>query len=179
MPTTRYVLRRSSRAKLTQTQELELWLGVCHYGTTFASDEHRRAAWFHHRDRLMRWWGKDGKRPMGWWWYEAPEIGLRFPGSKTHERSILWETPGVLSEDERAQLEAQWRREWDRCWDDANFSYCAEPGKIYTGDEARVYHLLWADVPPALVYLWLAERERRGQVVAEATAEDEDHTGKH
>jgi hypothetical protein len=84
---------------------LELWLGPGPSGSSFESDEHRRVAWFRHRDKLMRLWGKDGRRPLGWWWYEAPAKGLRFTGSKTHERSILWETPGVLSEDERAQLE--------------------------------------------------------------------------
>ena len=105
-------------------------------------------------------------------------MGLRYPGSQ-YERSVLWEA-GVLTEQERAELEREWRCQWDRCWDEQrDFFHCAGPDKIYRGHEARVRHLAWADVPPALVYLWLAERERRGQVVAEATAEDEDHTGKH
>jgi hypothetical protein len=158
MGTTRYVLRRSSRAKLNATQEMELWLGPSHNGSAFASDEHRRAAWFHHRANLMGWWGKGGRRPMGWWCYEAREMGLRYPGYE-YERSVLWEA-NVLTGEERSQLEAEWRREFDRCWDDPHFFHCAGPDKNFTGDEARVQRLVWADVPPELVYRWLAERER-------------------
>jgi hypothetical protein len=136
---------------------MELWLGPSHNGSAFASDEHRRAAWFHHREKLMGWWGRGGRRPLGWWAYEAPE-GLRHPGYE-YQRSVLWETPNVLSEAERAELEREWRRQWDRCWDE-HFFHCAGPDKIYNGDEARVRHLVWADVPPELVYKWLDEREQ-------------------
>jgi hypothetical protein len=97
-----------------------------------------------------------------------------------HERSILWETPGVLSEEERAQLERQWREEFDRSWR-PGFSYCKE-GRIFTGDVAREYHWLWADVPPALVDRWLTERglagalqdeSQRGEAVAETSSPHE------
>ena len=84
-------------------------------------------------------------------------MGLRYPGSQ-YERSVLWEA-GVLSEDERAALEREWREAWEFCWR-PNFFHCARPGKIYNGDEARVRHLVWADVPPELVYKWLDEREQ-------------------
>ena len=159
MPTTRYVLRRSSRAKLTHTQAMELWLGPGHSGSAFESDDHRRAMWFRHREKLMGWWGKGGRRPLGWWCYEAREMGLRYP-TYAYERSVLWETPNVLSEAERAELERKWRHEFDRCWDDPHFFHCAGPDKNFTGDEARVRHLVWADVPPELVYKWLDEREQ-------------------
>src|SRR5215813_1628825 len=138
---------------------MELWLGPSHNGSAFESDEHRRAMWFRHRDRVMRQWAKGGRRPVGWWLYEAPEKGLRYPSDK-YERSVLWEA-GLLSETERVDLEREWRREWDRCWEDEqHFFHCAGPDKIYNGDEARVRHLVWADVPPALVEKWLAEREQ-------------------
>jgi hypothetical protein len=150
---------------------MELWLGPGHSGSAFESDEHRREVWFRYRDKLMRQWGKGGRRPQGWWWYESSQWGLhRYPTSK-YERSVLWETPGVLTEAERAELEAEWRREWDRCWEDESFFHCSGPGKIFTGDEARAYHLVWADVPPALVNLWLAERERRGRGVRDLDLE--------
>jgi hypothetical protein len=139
---------------------MELWLGPSHSGSSFENDTHRREAWFRNRGKIMRLWGKGGRRPMGWWCFEAREMGLRYPGFE-YERSVLWETPGVLSEEERAELEREWRRQWDRCWDDLHFFHCAGPDKNFTGDEARVRHLSWADVPPALVDLWLAERERR------------------
>jgi hypothetical protein len=158
---------------------MELWLGPGHSGSAFESDEHRRAMWFRYRDRIMRQWAKGGRRPVGWWLYEAHEKGLRYPTSQ-YERSVLWEA-GVLGEEERAQLESEWKREWERCWDDPHFFHCAGPDKNFTGDEARVRHLVWADVPPALVDLWLAERERRGRVVrdleTEAASADADAEG--
>ena len=161
MPTNRRYLRRSHRAKLTHTQAMELWLGPGHQGSSFESDDHRRVMWFRHREKLMGWWGKGGRRPVGWWLYESSQWGLqRYPTSQ-YELSVLWETRGVLSEAERADLEREWRREWDRCWEDEqHFFHCAGPDKIYTGDEARVRHLAWADVPPELVYKWLDEREQ-------------------
>jgi hypothetical protein len=155
---------------------MELWLGPGHQGSSFESDEHRRAMWFRHREKLMGWWGKGGKRPMAWWAYEAPEKGLRYPGS-AYERSVLWETSGVLTEAERTGLEAEWRRQWDRCWDDPHFFHCAGPDKNFTGDEARVRHLVWADVPPELVYRWLGERERRGRVDLEPVDLETEATG--
>ena len=44
--------------------------------------------------------------------------------------------------------------------DDPHFFHCAGPDKNFTGDEARVRHLAWADLPPELVYKWLDEREQ-------------------
>jgi hypothetical protein len=142
---------------------MELWLGPSHHGTSFESDEHRRTTWFRYRDRLMQRWGKPGRRPMGWWLYESPFRSHRHPGPE-HERSILYEFTDALSADERAELEAWWRREFDRSWDE-HFFYCAGPDKIFTGDIAREYHWLWADIPPELVDRWMAERERRGRVI--------------
>jgi len=77
MPTTRY-LRRSHRKTVTSIQMMELWLGPSHIsGSSFESDEHRRETWFRFRDQVMRLWGKNGKRPMAWWLYEAAEWGYR------------------------------------------------------------------------------------------------------
>ena len=109
MPTNRRYLRRSHRATLTHTQTMELWLGPSHSGSSLENDEHRRAMWFRHRDKLMGWWGKGGRRPQGWWWYESSQFGLhRYPTSQ-YERSVLRETPGVLGATERADLEREWR----------------------------------------------------------------------
>jgi hypothetical protein len=134
-------------------------LGVGHAGSSFESDEHRRETWFRYRDKLMQQWGRGGRRPQGWWWYEAPEKGLRGYVGFSHERSVLWETPGVLTEGERAELEAQWRREFDRSWGE-HFFYCAGPDKIFTGDVARELHWLWADLPPELLDKWMAQRRK-------------------
>jgi hypothetical protein len=143
--------------------------------------------WFRHRDKFMHLWGKGGRRPMGWWLYESPFRSHRHPGTE-HERSILWEFTDALSVEERAELEREWRREFDRSWD-PHFFFCAGPDKNFTGDAARWQHYLFVDLPPPLLDKFMAERQRRGQVIceleegasvpAEATAEDEDHTGKH
>jgi hypothetical protein len=163
MPTTRYVLRRPHRGELSHTQELELWLGASHHGLAFDSNEQRRAAWFRHRDRLMRWFAKNGRRPEGWWRYEAPE-GLRYPGYD-RERSVLYQA-GVLGEEEARELQDWWRKEFDRSWD-PHFFFCAGPGKIFTGAVARQKHYLWADLPAELCEKWTAERHQCSQAIRE------------
>jgi len=164
MPRHRNFIRRSHRKTMTASQMQELWLGANHNRSHFVNDADRREMWWSNRDRIMELWGCHGRRPVAWWFFEAPEMGLRYPGSQ-YERSVLWEA-GVLSEDERAALEREWREAWEFCWR-PNFFHCARPGKIYNGDEARVRHLVWADVPPELVYKWPDERERCGPVVCE------------
>jgi len=131
----------------------------------------------------MRQWGKNGKRPMGWWLYEAAEWGLppRHRGL-AHERSILYELSDALGVEERAELEREWRREFDRSWDE-HFFFCAGPDKIFSGDAARWQHWLWADLPPPFLDKFMAERRRRGRVVCEleeegAPAEATADTGK-
>ena len=168
MPRSRY-LRRSHRARLNHFQMMELWLGPRSNGSAFRSDEERREAWFRNRDRVMELWAKGRRRPQGWWYYEAPEKGLRrYPGYE-HERSVLYEFSTVLSVDERAELEAWWRREFERSWDE-HFFYCAGPDKNFTGDAARWQHWLFVDLPPPLLEKFMGERQRRGQVICELQA---------
>ena len=115
MPTNRRLLRRSHRTTMTLTQEMELWLGPGDNGSSFESDAHRRETWFRYRDRLVRQWGKSGRRPMGWWLYESPFRNPRHPGV-AHERSSLYEFSDILSADERTELEAWWRKEFELSW---------------------------------------------------------------
>ena len=158
---------------MSLTQEMELWLGPGDSGSSFESDEHRRTTWFRFRDKLMRQWGQGGRRPCGWWWYEAAEKGLpsRHPGTD-HERSILYEFSDALSAEERAELETEWKREFDRSWGE-HFFYCAGPDKIYSGDDARWQHWLFVDLPPPLLDKLMVERQRRGEVVCELQEESQ------
>jgi hypothetical protein len=153
---------------LNHSQQLELWLGPGANGSAFRSDEERREAWFRNRDWVMKLWAKGGRRPMGWWLYESPFRSRRHPG--THEQSILYEFTDVLSAEERAELEAYWRREFERSWD-PHFFFCAGPDKNFAGDAARWRHYLFVDLPPPLLDKWMAERQRRGQVICELEEE--------
>ncbi|MBZ5590592.1 MAG: hypothetical protein LAP39_00035 [Acidobacteriia bacterium] len=56
-------------------QFLELLLGPGDAGSTFTSDESRRAAWRLHSEKLLRL-VEPGSRPWGWWQYDAPEPAL-------------------------------------------------------------------------------------------------------
>jgi hypothetical protein len=151
-------------------QEMELWLGPSHNGgSSFESDEHRREVWFRYRDQVMRRWGKNGKRPYAWWRYESPFPSRRHPG--VHEQSILYEFTDALGEDERAELEAFWRKEFDKTWREG-FS-CYHEKRIFSGDVARELHWLWADIAPPYLDKLLAERERRGQVIRELQEESQ------
>jgi hypothetical protein len=149
---------------LNFAQQQELWLGVCRNSSAFENEAHARVAWARHKGRIMELWGRNGRRPVAWWHFEK---GLRHPGIE-HERSILFEFPefaDVLSADERAELEAYWRKEFERSWG-PNFSFDAD-GRIYSGDAARWQHWLFVDLPPPLLDQLMAERERRGRVIDE------------
>ena len=61
-----------------------------------------------------------------------------------------------MTEEERAELEAWWREEFDKTWV-AGFTFYHE-GRIVTGDEARQRHWLFIDLPPPLLDKFLAER---------------------
>jgi hypothetical protein len=141
---------------LTGQQEMELWLGASDAGSSFASEKQRQAAWIQHRDRLMALWGCHGRRPMAWWQYEAPPA-MYHPGPD-YEKSSLFEAD-LLTETERVELVANWRREFDRA-QQPNFSHCLGPGKFLDGDAAREAHYRWADIPDTLVEAWSAERQQ-------------------
>jgi hypothetical protein len=163
---------------------MELWLGPGRDGSSFQSDEHRRAMWLRHRERVMGLWAKGGKRPDAWWRYEASAHGLppRHPGT-AHERSILYEFSNALGEEERAELEAWWRKEFDRTWE-PGFVVTHE-GELVTGQGARELHWIWADLPLVLHDRWIEERKRHGRTIrklkkasapeqpADAAAEDD------
>ena len=119
---------------------MELWLGPNpSVGSLFSSTEDLCDFWEQNRDEVMRLWGSHGRRPQAWWCFDAPGLGLEWPGYD-HEQSYLFEA-GILSEAERAELLTFWRCEFDR--------------------DHRSAHLNWADVPHSLRQQWQAERPRR------------------
>jgi len=131
---------------LSSSQMQELWLGPGER-SLFDSREELEQAWHKHRTEIMRLRGSHGRRPMGWWEFDAGD--LKHPGYD-RERSTLWRA-GVLTADEKAELERGWRAEFDAAWKrDAR---------------ARREHYRWADIPAELVKTWTAERRRRGKTI--------------
>jgi hypothetical protein len=94
---------------LSYSALLELWLGPCN-SSVFDSTEQLRDAWIRGRDVAMRLWGSHGRRPMAWWCFEAPGLGLRWPGYDAETRYLL-ET-NTLSEAERAELPRELIQRW-------------------------------------------------------------------
>jgi hypothetical protein len=92
----------------------------------------------------MRMWGCHGRRPQIWWAFEAAALGLTWPGY-FRERSYLYDH-GVLSQQERHELEAEWKAAFD-----------AARGM---GAAERREHLQHHDVPAELVKRW-ADAARR------------------
>jgi hypothetical protein len=123
------------------SQLQELWLGPHPtQGSVFNSRDELVQAWTTHRDRVMRQWGNHGRRPQGF--YEFEWDGPR--PAYAVERSSLWRA-GVLSEAERAELEAEWRQEFD-----------AARG----GTRERREHYEFHDVPAELVEQWTAQKKK-------------------
>jgi hypothetical protein len=139
-------------------------LGPCRE-RAFASDDERRAAWIRDRDRLLAMFSSGpGRRPQAWWRYDAPTAGVRWPGLD-RERSTLYQA-GLLDEAEKAELEADWRREFDDA-QDPDFWICLGPGEILEGAAARRAHYREADIPRELIRKWTAERRRQVKTIRE------------
>jgi hypothetical protein len=154
MPTNRGPLYHSRRG-LSATQEMAFWLGT---PAPFASEDEARELWFVHRERLLELFGRPGRRPLGWWRYEAAEHGLSWPGYD-RERSVLF-AGGLLDEAEAATLVREWRRQFERAWR-PGFFHCEGPDAFFHGPEAQQKHFTWADIPAALVEKWSEERRHR------------------
>jgi hypothetical protein len=77
-------------------------------GDDFTSDEDRREAWEHHRDRLMAEL-PPGRRPDAFWRFD-----YAMPPEAESESHAVWLLPDTSAE-ERRQIEAMWREEI-RAW---------------------------------------------------------------
>jgi hypothetical protein len=139
---------------------MDLWLGSgpLFNPEPFKSDAERSAAWFAHRDVLLARHGRHGRRPHGWWSYEAGD--LRYPGYNAEPATLY--TAGLLGEEEARELVSNWRREFERA-QQANFFHCEGPGRFLAGAAARRAHYRWAGIPRDLLREWKAQRRRQGQ----------------
>jgi len=132
---------------LTLSELQELWLGAHPTtGSCFCTREELVAAWAAGRAVVMRLWGSHGRRPMGWWEFEAGE--LEHPGYD-RERSYLYEH-NVLSDAERAELVAAWREAFDQ----ARGKSAKERREAYE----------FADIPNELIERWQGARRRRSKL---------------
>ena len=75
------------------------------------------------------------------------------------ERSTLWRM-GLLSVDEKAALEAEWKAAFQEARA-PDFTVNDGSGEILVGDCARAAHYAWADIPRELVKRWSAVVRRR------------------
>jgi hypothetical protein len=156
MPTNRKPLHRAHRGRLSHAADCVLRYGWDdRWADAFESEEEHRAAWERARDHLLPQYQR-ARRPMAWWRFDVGN--LRYPGYD-HERSTLYEA-GLLDEEERAWLLADWRREFARA-QSADFFFCSGPQSIFHGATARRKHYRWADIPHTLVREWTAEHRRR------------------
>jgi hypothetical protein len=139
-----------SEGPSVSAQQQELWLGAGRAGSLWCTPAELRRAWLLHRDQVMAWWGNHGRRPQGWWRFEAD--GLAWPG-REQERSVLWRA-NRLTDAERVELERFWRVEFNRCTA-RNFAIVKPwPDPPLEGDAARAAHLAWADCPRELIEAW-------------------------
>src|SRR5262249_32768364 len=123
-------------------------------GSCFASREELVDAWQQARDRLLEQ-SNPGRRPQAY--YEFEFDGPRPPYDL--ERSTLWRM-GLLSVDEKAALEAEWKAAFQEARA-PDFTVNDGSGELLKGDCARAVHYAWADIPRELVKRWLAAARRR------------------
>jgi hypothetical protein len=141
---------------------MTLLYGVDPRWDAFRTEEEFRDAWMRHRDRLLA--HRHGRRPMGWWRFESP---IPFPGHD-REQAVLFEA-GLLGEEERAELVAEWHAHYWRA-QAPDFWLCLGPGRFLKGAPARRRHYKWADIPKSLLVQWTKERRRRRRTIRELEA---------
>jgi hypothetical protein len=140
----------------------ELSIGPGQMGSCFRDRQELEKAWVAAREELLGR-SQPGRRPQAWWQFDAPD-GLEYPGHDL-ERSTLWRL-GLLSEAERATLEAEWKAEFDVAHAPDFAIAKAWPEGLVTGARARREHMDWADVPQELRERWRAERRQRPKPAA-------------
>ena len=153
--------------KLSVAQQTALWLGENPHTPAFTSAAQARKAWKENRVVLMHLLAHDGRRPVGWWAFEAPKKRLRYPGYD-FERSYLYQH-GILTEPEQRELLQYWKAEFSRAF--APHFFVSVGGGILRGVAAQECHFAWADIPRSLVKAWTVERRRATRRIQALAAE--------
>ena len=162
MSTNRTPLQRPNRIPLSHEAEMDLRYGDLPKRPAFADAEERKAAWFAHRDVLLRHC-RGGQRPAGWWDYESP---FPYPG-RDYAAAALFEAE-LLTEEERAELLARWRDDFERA-QDPGFRFRTTSTWL-DGVAARRAHYRWSGIPRDLLKRWTREHRRRGKRIRELEA---------
>jgi hypothetical protein len=90
------------------SKDMEMWLGVGHDGSVFATEAEAECYWREHRARLWPLLCVNGRRPRAWWHWEAKLIC-----DYDDETALLYDL-GELSETEERHFVPIWRRAYDR-----------------------------------------------------------------
>jgi hypothetical protein len=153
MATNRTPIRHPRRGRLNHAQQMTLQYGPDPRWDAFRSEDEHRDAWLRNREHMLATY-RHGRRPMAFWRFEAGD--LRYPGHET-ERSTLYQA-GLLGEEERRELLAEWRQEFERA-QAPDFWFCLGSGRSLKGASARRAHYRWAGIPRELVREWTAQRQ--------------------
>lgn len=103
-------------------------------GDAFDTEGQVEAAWEKHKERILADYAV-GRRPWAWRVFDRPDLPWK---GYDRERAINWRAANVLTPEEKVQLEAQWRKDF-------------EVGR----------DLKSADIPTELVKEWTAERRQQ------------------
>jgi hypothetical protein len=153
---------------VTPAQWQELWLGPCGATSVFTSRKQLEDAWQRARERMIASLSP-GRRPMGWWEFDAGD--LKHPGYGS-ERSTLWGA-GLLTDVERTTLEAEWKAEFATA-QAPDFTLNDGSDELLTGDRARAAHYAHHDIPRELIRRWSAARRRRARQPPPAAPSEEE-----
>jgi hypothetical protein len=159
MPTNRTPIRHPRRGRLNHAQDMVLQYGADErWADAFHDESEHRDAWVRNRDRFLAWY-RHGRRPAAWWQFEAP---FPYPGYDAEQQALY--RAELLAPEERAELLAFWRREYERAHE-PHFFFCQGPGRVLEGAKARRAQYAWAGIPRELLKEWTAQRRRRGRIV--------------
>jgi hypothetical protein len=164
MPTNRRPISRAVRYRLSFWEKLSLEYGEAHHRPGFGDDAKRRAAWLRHRQWMLARC-RDGRRPAAYWDYEAP---IPEPDDCSYRQAALW-TAGLLTLEERQQLQATWRAAFEEA-QARDFCVVVAPGELLKGEAARRAWYQNYGIPRQLLRRWTQAHRRADKTIRKLTA---------